>query len=443
MCDDGIKNKFKSLLMLGSVCVLMLSCSVERRISNQMNRFLRESGTFNKHHVGLAIYDLSKRKAVFKHNSDRHFIPASNAKLLTFYTSLSALGDSVAGIRYVIRQDSLIFWGTGDPSFLQSRLKSNRVLSFLKGTNKKLFYSPGRYTGEVYGKGWAWDDYNDAYQPEINEFPVMDNLISLKVLKGGLSVEPQLFSSRLISDSARQDSVFRVVRNRDANIFSHQVFEAPDSYTQQVPYKTSQILTVALLESLLEKKVELISMALPEHSEVIYSEKRDSLLKEMMVPSDNFIAEQLLLLCADAVGLEMNGTKVIAYSKQNLLNDLPDAPVWVDGSGLSRYNLLTPDAIVRLLEKIYVKVGEPERLYNMLPAGGKSGTLKNAYPKTDQPFVFGKTGTLSNNYSQSGYVRTKKNKTYLFSFMNNNFVVPTAAVRSEIEKMITYLHEKY
>jgi D-alanyl-D-alanine carboxypeptidase/D-alanyl-D-alanine-endopeptidase (penicillin-binding protein 4) len=79
----------------------------------------------------------------------------------------------------------------------------------------------------------------------------------------------------------------------------------------------------------------------------------------------------------------------------------------------------------------------------MLPAGGKSGTLKNAYPKTNEPFVFGKTGTLSNIHCQSGYVVTKKNKVYLFSFMNNNFVSSTTVVRDEIGKIISYIHENY
>lgn len=79
----------------------------------------------------------------------------------------------------------------------------------------------------------------------------------------------------------------------------------------------------------------------------------------------------------------------------------------------------------------------------MLPAGGKTGTLKNAYPATEKPFVFGKTGSFSNNHNQSGYVLTKKGKTYLFSFMNNSYTLPTAAVRQEMVRIITEIHEKF
>ncbi|MOA49823.1 D-alanyl-D-alanine carboxypeptidase/endopeptidase [compost metagenome] len=96
-----------------------------------------------------------------------------------------------------------------------------------------------------------------------------------------------------------------------------------------------------------------------------------------------------------------------------------------------------------MLELIYTEINNPERLYDLLPAGGRSGTLRNAYPKTNQPFVFGKTGTLSGVHNQSGYVLTKRGKTYVFSFMNNNFVVPTTEVRKEMARIMTYIHDKY
>jgi D-alanyl-D-alanine carboxypeptidase/D-alanyl-D-alanine-endopeptidase (penicillin-binding protein 4) len=92
---------------------------------------------------------------------------------------------------------------------------------------------------------------------------------------------------------------------------------------------------------------------------------------------------------------------------------------------------------------IYKEVNDPKRLFSMLPGGGMSGTLRNAYPKTTQPFVFGKTGSLANVHTQSGYVVTKKGKTYLFSFLNNNFVVPTSDVRKEMVRIMTYIHENY
>jgi D-alanyl-D-alanine carboxypeptidase/D-alanyl-D-alanine-endopeptidase (penicillin-binding protein 4) len=161
----------------------------------------------------------------------------------------------------------------------------------------------------------------------------------------------------------------------------------------------------------------------------------------MMQDSDNFIAEQLLLQCAAVVSDTLKPEIAITYSKKNLLSDLPDMPQWVDGSGLSRFNLFTPRSIANLWQKIYEIVPQ-DRLFKLLAVGGKNGTIKN-YFKSDNPYVFGKTGSLNNVRSLSGFVITKKGKIFIFSFMNNNFISPSSDVRKKIEQIINYLHDNY
>jgi D-alanyl-D-alanine carboxypeptidase/D-alanyl-D-alanine-endopeptidase (penicillin-binding protein 4) len=92
-------------------------------------------------------------------------------------------------------------------------------------------------------------------------------------------------------------------------------------------------------------------------------------------------------------------------------------------------------------EKLYKEVPH-ERLFKILAVGGQSGTLKNYY-KSTPPYVFGKTGTLSNNHSLSGYLLTKKGKTLIFSWMNNNFVVPTSEVRKKMESLLAQIRDHY
>jgi D-alanyl-D-alanine carboxypeptidase/D-alanyl-D-alanine-endopeptidase (penicillin-binding protein 4) len=140
--------------------------------------------------------------------------------------------------------------------------------------------------------------------------------------------------------------------------------------------------------------------------------------------------------------MEMNTSLVIEHVTKNYLSDLPDKPLWVDGSGLSRQNLFTPRTMIKLCEKIYDEVSDEERLFDLLPQGGKTGTLKNLY-KSDKPYVFAKTGSLANNHNQSGYLVGRKGKKYIFSFMNNNFTESTAVIRAEMEKIINSITQNH
>jgi D-alanyl-D-alanine carboxypeptidase/D-alanyl-D-alanine-endopeptidase (penicillin-binding protein 4) len=438
-----VKNLFRSISIVTVCCLLLTSCATEQKMTRKVSKIFAKSQVLKQYHAGFALYDPANKKMVYQQDADKYFIPASNTKLFTFYAGLKMLSDSIPSLRYLEKGDSLIFWGTGDPSNLQSQLKNVKAYNFLKNSNKKLYFAAGRYTGSFYGKGWQWDDYNDYYQAEIDELPLMDNLVDYVAKNGSLHVTPKSFAKLTAPDSISKATTYGITRNFNVNSFSHPNVTLPNNFNQKVPFKVSVNTTLQILSDTLQKPVQTLKMPMPENAKTLYGIKTDSVLKEMMLPSDNFIAEQLLLVYSNKLGQELSTEKAIAYIQKEYLTDLPDKFIWADGSGLSRYDLVTPRAMVKLLDLIYKEVNDPKRLFNMLPAGGMSGTLKNAYPKTNQPFVFGKTGSLSNIHNQSGYVITKKNKTYLFSFLNNNFVIPTADVRKEMVRIMTYIHDNY
>lgn len=443
--QKSINNHTKPFIYFLLVFVSCLySCAPNRIMRSKVQKEFKNSALIKKYQVGFALYDKEKKEMIFQKDADKYFTPASNTKLFTFYAGLKIIPDSIPSLRYIERQDSLIFWGTGDPSFLQTQLKGTKAFDFLKKSDKKLFFAPGRYTGDFYGNGWQWDDYNDYYQPEINELPLMDNVVLVTTAKNGaMQVFPATFNACFVKDSTEKTKAFKVQRDFNSNSFHYPSSTIPAKYAQQIPYKTSLATTLTLLADTLKKNVGQVKMQLPANAKTIYNMKSDSVFKEMLLPSDNFIAEQLLLVYANQLGEEMNTAKVINKITTQYLATLPDKPRWVDGSGLSRGNLFTPRDMVALLALIYQEVNNEQRLFNMLPAGGKTGTLKNAYPKTDNPFVFGKTGTLTANHNQSGYVVTKKGRTLIFSFMNNNFVQATADVRKEMGRIMTYIHDNF
>lgn len=441
----GFINKKEIIYLILILASCLYACTPNKLIANKVKKEFKNSDVIKQYQVGFALYDKDKKEMIFQKDADKYFTPASNTKLFTFYAGLKIIPDSIPSMRYITQGDSLIFWGTGDPSFLHTALKGTKAFDFLKSSTKKIFFAPGRYTGDFYGFGWQWDDYNDYYQPEISEFPLMDNvvLVSSGEKSGSMTILPNTFASCFVKDTVEIAKPFKVIRDFNANIFHYPATQITAKYNQQIPYKLSVATTVNLLSDTLKKYVGIVDMKMPFSAKTIYNMKSDSVFKQMLLPSDNFVAEQLLLVYADKLNEEINTKKVINKIEKQYLSALPDKPQWVDGSGLSRGNLFTPRDMVALLELIYTEVSDEKRLFAMLPAGGKTGTLKSAYPKTDNPFVFGKTGSLSNNHNQSGYVVTKKGKVYIFSFMNNNFVLPTADVRKEMVRIMTYIHDNF
>jgi D-alanyl-D-alanine carboxypeptidase/D-alanyl-D-alanine-endopeptidase (penicillin-binding protein 4) len=411
----------------------------------KVKKLFKHAVILNNHFIGFELYDLDNKKMIYGLNDDKYFTPASNTKLFTYYTCLKMLGDSIPALRYVIQNDSLIFWGTGDPSFLHSDLKGINAFNLLKNSNKKLFFAAGNYTNAPYGDGWAWDDYNDYYQAEINELPIEDNVAILYADKNNsLQIKPAYLKRYLKCDSNYHPDKFRIQRDFLSNTFVYPAMALPKSYHQEIPWKINTELTLALLQDTLKQTVSVINKPLPWDAKIIYNAKADTVYKHMLQPSDNFIAEQLLLVCASVKFKTLNIDSVINYSKTHFLNDLPDEPQWADGSGLSRKNLFTPRSIIALLCKILDQVKNDDLVHSLMPTGGVAGTIKSVY-KTDngQPFVWAKTGSLSNNYNQSGYLITRKGKHLAFSFMNNNFTEPTGQLRTEMARIITYLHDNY
>jgi D-alanyl-D-alanine carboxypeptidase/D-alanyl-D-alanine-endopeptidase (penicillin-binding protein 4) len=411
----------------------------------KIRKLFKHSLIVNDHFTGFALYDMDAKKMIYELNSDKYFTPASNTKLFTFYTCLKILGDSIPALKYITRNDSLIFWATGDPAFLHTDLKGVKGYDLLKNSDKKLFFSTGQYQNDFFGNGWAWNDYNDDYQAEITELPMENNAAFLSADKdGALQITPTYLSQYLKCDSNYKPSSYKVQREFLNNTFIYPAMNIPADYHQEVPWKTSIALTLALLQDTLKKEVTEVHLPLPDSVKIIYDANADTVYKHMLQPSDNFIAEQLLLVCSSVKFKMMNADSVIAYSKAHFLNDLPDEPEWVDGSGLSRYNLFTPRSIVKLLCKISDEMKNDSLLHSLMPIGGVAGTIRRAY-KTDngQPFVWAKTGSLSNNHNQSGYLVTRKGKRLAFSFMNNNFTRPTREIRDEMVRIITCIHDNY
>ncbi|NOS91171.1 MAG: D-alanyl-D-alanine carboxypeptidase/D-alanyl-D-alanine-endopeptidase [Cyclobacteriaceae bacterium] len=416
---------------------LMIGCSSKAYVVKQ----LRVTENKFSDHTGFVLFDPSQNKTLIAYNEQKYFTPASNTKIFTFYTSLKLLGDSAIAFKYKIVSDSLLVWGMGDPSFLNTDVFTNdRAFSFLKNNPRKLYLSQSHFQTTGLGEGWSWDDYPFGYAPERSAVSMYGNLMAIQKNNSRKLIATPSFFQPYILEETEARTTEEVRRDIDANTLRH--YPGQKSRTRwSVPIHFSSSLIASLLRDTLKRSVEVIEKPLLKDAQILRSVPLDSLLKVMMVESDNHIAEQLLLQCAAVVSDTLQPEIAIRYATKQLLADLPDAPQWVDGSGLSRFNLVTPRSIVHIWNKIYRTIPS-DRLFKLLAVGGKSGTIKNWY-KADVPYIYAKTGTLSNNHCLSGFIKTKKGKTLIFSMMSNNYVASTSELRKQMETILKSIYEKY
>lgn len=430
------------IVIISLVVFIGISCKTTQNISNRSPyaKMIDTSVVLSQSITGMALYDLGANKMIFEINAERYFTPASNTKLFTFYACLKTLGDSIPALRYEIKSDSLIFWGTGDPTFFHPDLTSTKTFDFLKSykRTKLFFFSDGNFTNQYFGDGWSWNDYNDYYAVELSPLPMYGNIVRVKVENGALKPQPIIFENSFY----KKDEGKYITRTVADNQFLYpKTLLQKNDYQQDIPYKTSSSLTQQLLIDTLRRNVNMLKIPVSANAKTLYGMSSEAVYRKMMQESDNMLAEQLLLLCGTVLKDSINSSFAIKSITEKHLQDLPDAPKWVDGSGLSRYNLFTPRSIIKLLEKIHSEIPE-EKLFSIMAVGGKSGTVRNMFKNEETPYIFAKSGSLGGVYNLSGYIITKKGKTLLFSIMNNNFTKSSSQVRKEVEKILINVRER-
>ncbi|WP_185154222.1 D-alanyl-D-alanine carboxypeptidase/D-alanyl-D-alanine-endopeptidase [Fulvivirga sp. M361] len=405
-------------------------------------RQLDQLGEDFQEHTGFYLMDPSTNEILVDFNGARYFTPASNTKIFTMYAALELLGESLPGLYYKQTGDSLIFWGSGDPAFLYPLLPQGGVFQWLSNSSKKLYYSPSNFYEDAFGPGWAWDDYNYTYSVERTPFPMYGNAFVLKkkAQEAYLDTNQPYFKRHVwLGDSTQEETV--IVRDIGTNKTTYFPSGNMKAFEHEIPFRYDDHMITAMLSDTLKKEVGLVFRPIPEDHSAILSIPTDSALKVMMQESDNFIAEQLLLVCSGVLNDSLQTGSTIDHAKATFMKDMPDTPIWRDGSGLSRYNLFTPRSIVWLWQQMLVRHSK-ERLFPLLATGGKAGTIKNYY-KADPPYIFGKTGTLSNNHALSGYLVAKSGRLLVFSFMNSNYTTESYPLKKRMEKILWEVREKY
>jgi serine-type D-Ala-D-Ala carboxypeptidase/endopeptidase (penicillin-binding protein 4) len=461
----------RSVMMIGLLAIGVYSCTPGRHIQKKARVLIEDSALLNAH-LGISIFDPASQKYLYNYQGDKFFIPASNTKIFTCYAAMRYLGDSLTALEYDENDTAVVLRFTGDPTLLHPDFVQHPALRFLQTQTKPLIADTPLYWKEkALGYGWAWDDYNDDYMAETSVLPIYGNLASFALqpleftgpfsANARFTVIPRALQSladaslvlpvqrrtpALLADTAKAHAALRrfsLLRSRVQNQFTIE-WGGPEFTATDIPFAThgwqtalhilQQDFGISIRVSPPANDSAPMNTALNKPMRRIKSQPTDSVLKLMMHRSDNFYADQLLLMTAYTQCRQVKTSTITDTLLRRDLADLSQRPRWVDGSGLSRYNLFTPQHFVQVLEKMRVQFGF-SRLQQLFPTGG-TGTL-GSYYNNFKNRIFVKTGTLSNNCALSGFIQTKKGKWLIFSVLANHYPSGATPVRRAVERFLT------
>ncbi len=386
---------------------------------------------YDQQFTGLLVIAPQKKDTLFSKNPNKYFTPASTVKIFTLYTGVQLLPERIPTLTYATRQDTLFIQGTGDPSWLHPYFKDSTSITFLNNYNKVALHLKN-YKDEKYAPGWAWEDYAYYFSPERGALPLYGNVATFYE-RDSLTVLPNLFVPNVKRQTKKS--------NRAP---TENTFYVPKllSDTLQVPFITNAKNTKTLLSKVYKGDLFLTERFPTGEKSVLPGIKTDSIYRRMLWESDNFLAEQVMLTASSVLSDTLSFEKSKAYILKNGLQDLLHEPRWVDGSGLSRYNLFTPTSMVQVLTKLLEELPQ-ERLLHLFPTWDPSGTIKNIDNVKEPPFIYAKSGSFGNNYNLCGYLKTKKGKLLVFSFMNNHFRAPAQEVRQHMYTILKQISDAH
>ena len=393
--------------------------------SKKIDRWVSKNESLNGSIVSIAIKELKKNKKTYGININTYMTPASNVKILTVLGSIH-FGDSIPILKYKVSSsnDTLRISPTGYPLTAHPKYIDKDLEKFIKPYSHILYHKP-KIELSKYGPAWAWDDSNYYFQAERSEMPIYGNVIQVfKKSNGEIETIPDNFKINL--DFKQKEKIYR--EEIDNNFFINpSLIELGD--TIYSPFIVSRKNTISLFKNFLNISVQFDEQELSVYN-TLNSSQVDEIYSAILKDSDNLISESLVANISLRLNDTISADKGIQLIQNRFNDNISNQIQLFDGSGLSRYNLITPNALISSLENIYQLIGL-ERIKNIFP--------KNYILKEREDFVWGKTGTLRNNHNYSGYIITDKGRIYVFSIMINHFTNDLTKIKEAIADFLIYL----
>jgi D-alanyl-D-alanine carboxypeptidase/D-alanyl-D-alanine-endopeptidase (penicillin-binding protein 4) len=445
-------------------------------LADGIDAFVSQS-RFARAQWGIDVVSLDSGATLYRHDEDSLFLPASNAKLYTAALALQTLGPDArfSTTLYATaapRADGtlagdVILYGGGDPSLGDRKVSpdwADRLADALAARGVRrirgdLVADDTYFAGPPFGEGWEALDLQSGYGAGAGALGVQDNVLHVKVAREGarccaVTIVPSHSGMRVVNLTGSA-APLDLYRPPGSDVLYASGSLRPNTpratFTRSAPdgalFAANQLREalarrgIALAGSvrvvhwpqtdaaLARNPVEIASIASPPLSQ---------LLVHMMKHSDNRYAQMLLQqvgvatartgVCADRAGPPQAsaewGTCAMRAFLARIGIDKGEVTL-DDGAGLSRQDLVTPAATVKLLTWV-ARQPFANVLRDALPVAGIDGTLEyRMRGSAAADNVQAKTGTLSHVYTLSGFVTNAAGERLVFSLMLNRYLRPT------------------
>ena len=465
-----------------SICPAQLTTAIDAVINRPQFRRTRwgiliERLSPNPTNSALSV---NQDNALYRRDAERYFIPASNVKLLTTAAALHKLGREfrIRTSIYDVGSGSLRVVGRGDPTLTDTQLTELAQQLKRQGVRKvqQLVVDDSYFQGSAVNSSWEWEDVQADYGASVNSLILNQNAIALRlspqkpgqplqvswgdaiagkqwqVENDSITVEganAQTLTTNSVSQTAVE--VTALLGKPVLQIRGQLAVDSePESFGLAIldpaVYFLQHFQNVLAAEGI---TVAQASVATSRHVgderelTAVESPSLATLLMETNQQSNNLYAEVLLRSLGAISALQNQNSDQIGLSvvKQTLteIGVDPESYVLVDGSGLSRKNLVSPEALVQTLKGMAQSPNASTYLAS-LPIAGISGTLGHRFRDTPaQGNLRAKTGTISGVSALSGYLNIPDYQPLVFSIIVNQSNQPVTTLRQGIDEIALLL----
>lgn len=442
-------------LLLSLAVILSIQTTSQ---ANQIDKTISNSG-INKGSISVSVKDIHTGKTVYKLNDKKPSMPASTLKPVTLAASVDTLGKNYefSTKLYKNTNNELIFLLSADPF-----LTSNDIKYLIKTAKDKKIVSPKNiyidnyiFDNTEWGEGWQWDDDLNPLMPKFSSYNLDNNLLNIIISPTKKGAPANIYVTKfypttfmnLVTTGDKND--IHLSRN---NHISPDIINAEgtvkDQTTVQIPINhPKRYFILRLEEAIRDEKMEYYGnfsqKKLPKSNIYLVAQVNHPLkdaIEPILKESNNFVAETVFKAAGakfvNNTGSLDNSLKMLKAYLKKLGVDDSDIKI-VDGSGVSKNNIVTADFMSEFLVK---KSNDPD-FKNSLPTSGE-GTLENRmlYFKDN---LHAKTGTLSDVSSIAGYITSRSGKTYAFDIMINDPKTKVSDKKSLEEYILRDIYSKY